>query len=181
MFIHSFGVISNGFPNWSLFWKQKLNNHRIVNASTEEARKIVYSLNWCLSHTEIFSKRRKIYSWLSERLELNARVEKYSKTNPDCLKCPLNWNWAWMCELCCLEQLFLTKSLPKCYKSRQPTLNCWVETCKLVETISPSQFLVNKKATPPVTDFDCKQLKKAARGRHPHACIRSEILQVKEW
>ena len=135
----------------------------------------------CSSHTEIFSKRRKIYSWLSERRELNVRLEKYSMTNPDCLKCPLNWNWAWMCELCCLEQLLLTKSLPKCYKSRQPTLNCWVETCDLVETISPSLFLVNMKATPPRADFDYKPLKTAVRGRHPHACIRSEILQVKEW
>ena len=33
-------------------------------------RKIGVMLNLCLSHTEIFSKRRKIYSWLCERLEL---------------------------------------------------------------------------------------------------------------
>ena len=112
---------------------------------------------------------------------VNCESQEIFNTNPDCLKSPLNWNWASMCEVCCLEQFLLTKSLPKCYKSLQPTLNCWVETCKLVETISPSQFLVNKEATPPVTDFDCKQLKRAARGRHPHACIRSEILQVKEW
>ena len=72
-------------------------------------------------------------------------------------------------------------SSQKCYKSLQPTLNCWVETCDLVETISPSLFLVNMKATPPRADFDYKPLKTAVRGRHPHACIRSEILQVKEW
>ena len=168
------------FPNWS-FFEKKIINDRIVNASSEEARKIIWILNWCLSHTEIFSKRRKICSWLSERLELKENVEKYFTTNPDCLKCPLNWNWAWTCELCCLEQFLLTKSLPKCYKSLQRTLNCWVETCDLVETISPSQFLVNKKVTPPITDFDYKQLERAVRGRHPHACIKSEILQVKEW
>ena len=100
-----------------LFFENKLNKYRIVNASSEEARKIVYILNWCLSHTEIFSKRRKIYSWLSERLELNVRVEKYSNTNPDCLKCPLNWNWAWMCELCCLENSFLQKVYPSATKA----------------------------------------------------------------
>ena len=33
-------------------------------------RKIGLRLNLCPSHTEIFSKRRKIYSWLCERLEL---------------------------------------------------------------------------------------------------------------
>ena len=33
-------------------------------------RKIGLILNLCPSHTEIFSKRRKIYSWLCERLEL---------------------------------------------------------------------------------------------------------------
>ena len=33
-------------------------------------RKIRIVLNLCPSHTEIFSKRRKIYSWLCERLEL---------------------------------------------------------------------------------------------------------------
>ena len=32
--------------------------------------KIGIMLNMCPSHTEIFSKRRKIYSWLCERLEL---------------------------------------------------------------------------------------------------------------
>ena len=32
--------------------------------------KIRIMLNLCPSHTEIFSKRRKIYSWLCERLEL---------------------------------------------------------------------------------------------------------------
>jgi hypothetical protein len=51
----------------------------------------------------------------------------------------------------------------------------------LVETISPSQFLVNKKVTPPITDFDYKQLERAVRGRHPHACIKIGVLQVKEW
>ena len=101
-------------------------------------------------------------------------------TNPDCLKCPLNWNRAWICELCCLEQFLLTKCLLKGYKSLQPTLNCWVETGNLVETISTSQFLVNKKVTPPITNFDYTQLEKAVGGRHPHACIRLEILQVKE-
>ena len=39
-------------------------------APVEGALKNHHILNWCLSHTEIFSKRRKIYSSMSERLEL---------------------------------------------------------------------------------------------------------------
>ena len=42
----------------------------LETAPVEGALKNCYILNWCLSHTEIFSKRRKIYSSMSERLEL---------------------------------------------------------------------------------------------------------------
>ena len=38
-------------------------------------------LNLCPSHTEIFSKRRKIYSWLCERLEL---MWQLLKNGPAC-------------------------------------------------------------------------------------------------
>ena len=42
-------------------------------------REIVVRLNMCPSHTEIFSKRRKIYSWMCERLELvcSALAQRY--------------------------------------------------------------------------------------------------------
>ena len=44
-------------------------------------RKIQHMLNLCPSHTEIFSKRRKIYSWLCERLEL---MWQLLKNGPAC-------------------------------------------------------------------------------------------------
>ena len=44
-------------------------------------RKIGLMLNLCPSHTEIFSKRRKIYSWLCERLELMWQLLKNVATS----------------------------------------------------------------------------------------------------
>ena len=44
-------------------------------------RKIGIMLNLCPSHTEIFSKRRKIYSWLCERLELMRLLLKNAPTS----------------------------------------------------------------------------------------------------
>ena len=44
-------------------------------------REIVVRLNLCPSHTEIFSKRRKIYSWLCERLELMGLLLKKVPTS----------------------------------------------------------------------------------------------------
>ena len=44
-------------------------------------REIGIMLNLCPSHTEIFSKRRKIYSWLCERLELMWQLLKNVATS----------------------------------------------------------------------------------------------------
>ena len=44
-------------------------------------REIGIMLNLCPSHTEIFSKRRKIYSWLCERLELMGLLLKKVPTS----------------------------------------------------------------------------------------------------
>ena len=50
----------------------------LISASEERLEKI-FCFKICLLHTEIFSKRRKIYSWMWERLELgsSALAQRY--------------------------------------------------------------------------------------------------------
>ena len=46
---------------------------RVINASEERLEKI-FCFKICLLHTEIFSKRRKIYSWMNKRFELAQKL-----------------------------------------------------------------------------------------------------------
>ena len=45
----------------------------LISASEERLEKI-FCFKICLLHTEIFSKRRKIYSWMNKRLELTQKL-----------------------------------------------------------------------------------------------------------
>ena len=68
---------------WSMLPRRKRRKSRIM-------------LNLCPSHTEIFSKRRKIYSWLCERLELMLCALK-TNTNSKCSwQCFWFWSWSWL-------------------------------------------------------------------------------------
>ena len=59
-------------------------------------RKMVSILNLCPSHTEIFSKRRKIYSWLCERLELMWCALKTNANSKCSWQCFWFWSWTWL-------------------------------------------------------------------------------------
>ena len=137
--------------------------------------KLVKILNWCLSHTEIFSKRRKICSLMSERLELMTVEKKYFHRRSDCWKIPLNWNWGRMRENSCLKKFLHTKRLPSCHKSLQPSLKCCVGNCDHLKTISSRQFVVNRSATPPIIDSDYDRLQQAVGWRHLHTWNKLEV------
>ena len=116
---------------------------------------------------------------MNERLELITTEKKYFCTRSDCWKIPLNWNWEGMCENSCLKWFLYTKCLHWCYKNLQLALKCWVGSCNFLETISPSQFVVRRKATPLIIDCDYNGLEQAIGWRHLHAWTRSEVQQVK--
>ena len=83
----------------------------------------------------------------------------------------LKWNvWELL-----FEMILPSKSLLRYCENLQPALKCWVGSWQLLETISPSQFLVIKQATPPIIDFDYDWLEQAVRWRYLHVRNRSEI------
>ncbi len=88
-------------------------------ASTVGSSKTSLSLNWWLSYTEIFSKRRKICSWLNESLELLIRMRNSSRPMQTA------WNSHWIAtKVDCVRTAFWNDSAwQKVYLGTAKTCN----------------------------------------------------------
>ena len=83
-------------------------------------REIGYRLNLCPSHTEIFSKRRKIYSWMCERLEMKWNGLQMRRPDWGCGKAFETSSWfdPWMS--CEIEARYVEHWKKMCYSILTP-------------------------------------------------------------